>query len=90
MKNPKQEAHATRETKLNGTRVSMSGLHAADDAQRTAPLERGNSLEIASEREATLLSVLLDGKDSLDIDHSGEIYVLRLTRAKKLILTKRP
>lgn len=89
MKNPKQEAHATRETNQDGTRDFMTAQHAADDAQRTAPLERGNSCEIASEREATLLSVLLDGQDSLDIDHSGEIYVLRLTKAKKLILTKR-
>ena len=90
MKNPKQEAHATRGTNQDGTRVFMTAQHAADDALRTVPFERGNSPEFGSERQATQLSVLLDGEDSLEIDHNGEIYVLRLTKAKKLILTKRP
>ena len=89
MKNPKQEAHERREANQDGTRVFMTAQHAADDVQPVGLYVRGRSPKIGSEREATLLSVLLDGQDSLDIDHSGEIYVLRLTKAKKLILTKR-
>ncbi len=68
----------------------MKEPQAAADEHPAALRNRGAHSEVASEGEATLLSVLLDGQDSLDIDHNGEIYVLRLTKAKKLILTKRP
>jgi len=32
--------------------------------------------------------VLLNGQQSLYIEHEGEVYVLRITRQGKLILTK--
>lgn len=32
--------------------------------------------------------VLLQGAGTLDIDHGGQLYLLRITRENKLILTK--
>ncbi len=54
----------------------------------SAPIPAGSARPATQERAALSSITLLDGRPSVIIDHDGEHYVLRATRAGKLILTK--
>jgi hemin uptake protein HemP len=74
------------------TNISAPALQRDVDASSLLPgtdQPLASALVCRTEGHAALpLSTLLNGVDSLEIDHDGAIYVLRLTKARKLILTK--
>lgn len=66
----------------------MTSSAHAHETQRAPDALPADSLGTSSCAEALSSVALLQGNASIEIDHLGTRYVLRATRAGKLILTK--
>lgn len=63
------------------------------NTQRSGEPDQSGALDTTPQAEGTprrtlSLAKLLDGAQSIDINHNGHVYRLQLTKAGKLILTK--
>ena len=59
-----------------------------DSTQRTSSKSNRSSNQIAITRKAIPLHELLGGTNEVLIEHNGQVYVLRLTKQGRVLLTK--